>query len=107
MDESGLRSGITVISVMRFSFDPRKSKLLKANPRRGIGFEEAQELFSHTYALDQRSEAPEQYCAIGWVCGRLYSVIFEIRKDDKGEIFHLVTLWKSTQEEVRLYEENS
>ena len=28
---------------MRFSFDPRKSKRLRENPRRGIGFEEAQE----------------------------------------------------------------
>jgi hypothetical protein len=41
------------------------------------------------------------------VGGRLYSVIFEIREDEEGEIYHLVTLWKSTKEEVRLYEENS
>ncbi len=32
---------------MRFHFDERKSKRLKANPKRGIGFEEAQEIFSH------------------------------------------------------------
>jgi uncharacterized DUF497 family protein len=77
---------------MRFSFDPRKSQRLRANLRRGIGFEEAMELFSHTYALDQRSETPEQYCAIGWVGSRLYSVVFEVRRDAEGEIFHLVTL---------------
>ena len=88
MDESGLRSGITVISVMRFSFDPRKSQLLKANPKRGISFEDAQALFSRPYWLDKRSDAPEQYRAIGWVGGRLYTVILEIRKDDDGEIFH-------------------
>jgi uncharacterized DUF497 family protein len=92
---------------MRFSFDPRKSRLLRANPRRGIGFEEAMELFSRSYALDQRSETPEQYCAIGWVGSRLYSVVFEVRRDAEGETFHLVTLWKSTQEEVRIYEENT
>ncbi|MBI1895907.1 MAG: BrnT family toxin [Acidobacteria bacterium] len=92
---------------MRFSFDPRKSKRLKANPRRGIGFEEAQELFSRPYWLDQRSDFPEQYVAVGWVGDRLYSVIFEIREDEEGEILHLVTLWKSTKDEVRLYEENS
>jgi uncharacterized DUF497 family protein len=92
---------------MRFSFDPRKSKRLRANPRRGIGFEEAQELFSRPYWLDQRSDVPEQYLAIGWVGGRLYSVIFEFRKDQEGEILHLVTLWRSTKEEIRLYEENS
>jgi uncharacterized DUF497 family protein len=92
---------------MRFSFDPRKSRRLKANPRRGIGFEEAKALFSRPYWLEKRSEVPEQYRAVGWVGGRLYTVIFEIRNDDEGEIFHLVTLWKATKEEVRLYEENS
>ena len=92
---------------MRFSFDPRKSRRLRANPRRGIGFEEVQELFSQPYWLDQRSDVPEQYLAIGWVGDRLYSVIFEFREDEEGEILHLVTLWKSTKEETRLYEENS
>jgi hypothetical protein len=38
---------------------------------------------------------------------RLYSVIFEAREDEEGEILHLVTLWRSTKEEIRLYEENS
>jgi uncharacterized DUF497 family protein len=38
---------------------------------------------------------------------RLYSVIFEFREDEEGEVVHLVTLWKSTKEEIRLYEENS
>ncbi|MDR3702162.1 MAG: BrnT family toxin [Candidatus Sulfopaludibacter sp.] len=92
---------------MRFSFDPRKSKRLRANPRRGIGFEEAQELFSRPYWLDQRSDVPEQYVAVGWVGNRLYSVIFEIREDEEGEILHLVTLWRSTKEEIRSYEEDS
>jgi uncharacterized DUF497 family protein len=92
---------------MRFSFDPRKSKRLRANPRRGIGFEEVQELFSRPYWLDQRSDVPEQYVAVGWVGERMYSVIFEIREDEEGEILHLVTLWRSTKEEVRSYEESS
>lgn len=92
---------------MRFSFDPRKSKLLRSNPKRGIGFEEAQEIFSRPYWLDRRSDVPEQYVAVGWVGDRLYSVIFEVRQDEEGEILHLVTLWKSTKEEARLYEENS
>ena len=76
---------------MRFGFDPGKSKRLRANPRRGIGFEEAQELFSRPYWLDRRSDVREQYVAVGWV----------------SEILHLVTLWRSTKEEVRLYAENS
>ena len=92
---------------MRFSFDPRKSKRLRANPRRGIGFEEARKLFSQPYWLDQRSDVPEQFLAVGWVGDRLDSVIFEVREDEEGEILHLVTLWRSTKEEIRLYEENS
>src|SRR5664280_2692246 len=92
---------------MRFSFDPRKSKRLRANPRRGIGFEEARKLFSQPYWLDQRSDVPEQFLAVGWAGDRLYSVIFEVREDEEGEILHLVTLWRSTKEEIRLYEENS
>ena len=77
------------------------------NTKRGIGFEEAQEIFSHARYLDQRADVPEQYRAIGWAGQRLYSVIFEIREDAEGEYFHLVTLWKATREERELYEEHS
>ena len=38
--------GITVILSMRFHFDVRKSERLRANPKRGIGFEEAREIFA-------------------------------------------------------------
>jgi uncharacterized DUF497 family protein len=92
---------------MRFTFDSQKSKRLGANPKRGIGFEEAQEVFSRPYWLDRRSDVPEQYVAIGWVSDRLYSVILEVREDEEGEILHPVTLWRSTKEKIRLYEENS
>jgi uncharacterized DUF497 family protein len=92
---------------MRFRFNERKSKRLRANPRRGIGFEEAQEVFSHPYYLDQRSDVPEQYRAIGWAAGKLYTVIFEVRGDDEGEYYHLVTLWRATKQEQELYEESS
>jgi hypothetical protein len=44
--------GITVIP-MRFEFDPRKSEKLRKNPQRGIGFEEAQEIFSRPIAVLQ------------------------------------------------------
>jgi len=77
---------------MRFSFDARKSARLRRNPRRGIGFEEVRELFSRPYWLDQRSDVPEQYLAVGWVGERLFSVVFEVREDDEGEVLHLVTL---------------
>jgi uncharacterized DUF497 family protein len=90
---------------VRFKFDKRKSAALRTNPKREIGFEEAQEIFRHPYYLDRRKDIPEQYRAIGWVSGRLYSVIYESRKDAQGEYYHLVTLWKATREEQELYEE--
>lgn len=92
---------------MRFHFDPRKSQRLRVNPQRGIGFEEVQEIFLRPYYQDQRSDLPEQYRAIGWVGDKLYSLIFEVREDDEGEFYHLVTLWKSTREEEELYAENA
>ena len=92
---------------MRFEFDPRKSQRLRANPKRRIGFEEARETFAHPYYVDQRSDVAEQYRAIGWVGGRLYSLIFEMREDEQGEYYHLVTLWEATRQERKLYEEHS
>lgn len=96
-----------IIYLVRFKFDQGKSERLRRNPNRAIGFEEAQGLWTRPYYLDQRSDIPEQYRAIGWVGGRLFTVIFELREDQEGEYYHLVTLWKATKEETRLYEENS
>jgi uncharacterized DUF497 family protein len=92
---------------MRFDFDLRKSARLRANQKRGIGFEEAQEIFSYPYYLDQRSDLPQQFRAIGWVGERLYALVFVIREDMRGEYYHLVTLWKATKDEEQLYEEHS
>jgi uncharacterized DUF497 family protein len=91
---------------MRFGFDPEKSKRLRANPQRGIGFEEVQVLFNAEHLVDRRSDDPEQFRAIGWVSSTLYSVIYEVRQDTDGEFYHLVTLWKSTKEERSAYAEN-
>lgn len=66
-----------------------------------------QEIWTHPYYLDQRGDYPEQYRAIGWVGGRLYAAIFEVREDNEGESYHLITLWKATKEERKLYEKNS
>ena len=89
---------------MRFKFDKRKSSALKRNPKRGITFDDAQEIWRHPYYLDQRSDDPEQWRAVGWVQGTLYAVIFEIREDDQGDYLHLVTLWRATKGEKKLYE---
>lgn len=92
---------------MRFTFDARKSRALRENRRRGIGFEEAQAVFSRPYYLDQRSDDPAQYRAVGWVEDQLFTIIFEIREDREGDYYHLVTLWKATKQEQQLYEQNS
>ncbi len=91
---------------MRFKLSRAKSDALRRNPKRAIGFEEAQEIFTHPYYQDQRNDDPEQYRAIGWAKGLLISLIFEIREDGLGEYYHLITLWRATPQERRLYEEN-
>jgi len=100
-------------SISEFGFRKKKGSLkvhnskLKADPRRRIGFDEVQEIWSHPYYVDCRSDDPEQFRAIGWVKGKLVSVIYEVREDDQGVYYHLVTLWKSTKQEEKLYEEYS
>ncbi len=89
---------------MRFAFDPSKSRDVKR--KHGISLKEAQEIFDQVYLVDQRNELPEQFRAIGWCRGRLCSVIFEIRQDTGGEYYHLVTAWKSTEEEEQKYAKN-
>ena len=49
---------------------------------------------------------PNQYRAIGWVQGKLYIVVYEVREDKEGEYYHLVTLWKATKQEMKTYEKN-
>ena len=61
----------------------------------------------HPYYGDCRSDDPEQFRAIEWVAGRLYSLIYEIREDEEGEYYHQVTPCKSTREEQRIYEKSS
>ncbi len=91
---------------MRFHFDPGKSRQLRTNPARGIGFEEVQVLFESEHLTDHRSDDPDQFRAIEWVDGTLYSVIYEVRRDQEGEFYHLVTLWKATKDERKAYAEN-
>lgn len=89
---------------MRLEFDPSKSRAVEQ--KHGISLKEAQAIFDQSYIIDQRSDDPEQFRAIGWCRGLLCSVIFEIRRDADGEYYHLVTAWKSTKEEEQSYAEN-
>jgi hypothetical protein len=79
---------------MRFQFNHMKGEKLRKNQS------EAQEIFSHPYYQDQRSDISEQYRVIGWVGQRIYSLFFEVREDDKSEFCHLVTSWKATKQAI-------
>jgi len=66
-------------------------------------------------AMAGRCEAEDQASKNSFVLNKLYnfrdvklySVIYEVREDMYGEYYHLVTLWKSTKLEEKLYEQNS
>jgi uncharacterized DUF497 family protein len=89
---------------VRFEFDREKSRDVKG--KHGVSLKEAQEVFDQAYLVDQRSDDPEQFRAIGWCRGRLCSVVFEIRHDSEGEYYHLITAWKATKQEEQSYAEN-
>lgn len=89
---------------MRFKFDFEKSKDVKK--KHGVGLDEVQAVFDQAYLVDQKSDDPEQYRAIGWCGDRLCSVIFEVRRDSEGEYYHLITAWESTTQEELSYAEN-
>lgn len=89
---------------MRISFDPDKSRTVRE--KHGISLKDASSVFDQAYIVDRRRDDPEQFRAIGWVQGRLFSVIFEVREDAQGEFYHLVTAWKSTKEEEQSYAQN-
>ena len=67
---------------------------------------EERQIFHQVYLVDQKSDDPEQFRAIGWCGDRQCSVIFEIGCDEEGEYYHLVTAWKATKEEEQNYAEN-
>jgi hypothetical protein len=56
--------------------------------------------------VDRKRGDPEQFRAIGWCNGQLCCVIFEIRHDRGGELYHLVAAWKAPKEEERAYAKN-
>jgi uncharacterized DUF497 family protein len=89
---------------MRFEFDRDKSRDVKR--KHGVSLVEAQNIFDQVYLVDQKSDDPEQFRAIGWCRGRLCSVVFEVRHDSEGEYYHLVTAWNATKEEEQSYAEN-
>jgi len=92
---------------MIIKFDKKKREQLRNVPRRKIGFEEAQGLFDSIFIEDQHIDNPFQWRATGWVQGKLYTIVYEERKDTDGEYYQLVTHWKATKIERLNYEENT
>jgi uncharacterized DUF497 family protein len=91
---------------MRVTWDSAKNDLLKRT--RGIGFDDALEMFKRPYVIQAKNDEPEQYKAIGFAKGgTLISLIVEVRKDDQGEYDWFVTLWKATKDEVKVYEQSN
>ncbi len=82
------------------------TRFREAKRKHGVSLEEVREIFDQAYLVDQKCDDPEQYRAIGWSCGRLCSVIFEVRHDEEGEYDRLITAWKATEREEQSYAEN-
>jgi uncharacterized DUF497 family protein len=88
---------------MRFQFDSEKNR--EVMRKHGVTLEAAQEIFDQAHLVDTKNDNPRQFRAIGWSGGQLCSVIFELRKDSKGEFYHLITAWKATKQEEEAYAE--
>ena len=87
---------------MPFEFDPRKSE---ANARRhGIGFLEAQGLWADPDLLEipARTTGEPRFMVIGRLEERHWSAVITYR----GESVRIISVRRSRQEEVRIYEEH-
>lgn len=90
---------------MRINWDDAKSEKLKRE--RGLSLEEASVIIENPGPVtDKKSDDPEQSYAIGFAYGRLITLIFEIREDVDGEFIWLVTYWKATKAETKIYEQS-
>lgn len=89
---------------MRFDWNDDKSRVLKT--ARGFSLEEICQLFQNPYLEEQKNDEPEQHFAIGFVQGKLTTVVFEYREDETGIYIWLITYWNATKAERALYAKN-
>jgi uncharacterized DUF497 family protein len=87
---------------MRIDWDDDKSDKLKRE--RGLSFEEVSVVIEGPHPIVRKTDDPEQYLAIGFAKDKLVTVIHEFREDVHGEYIWLVTYWKATKAEVKIYE---
>jgi len=88
---------------VRYDYDPKRAGNSNGS---AVGIRRNPGDFPSPYYLDHRNDDPEQWRAVGWSKGQLYAVIYEDREDEQGSNRHLVTLWKATAEEEKIYDEN-
>jgi uncharacterized DUF497 family protein len=88
---------------VRIDWDDGKSDKLKRE--RGFSFAEVASVLEGPHPLMCRSEDPEQWVGIGFAMGELVSVVHEFGEDYFGDFIWLVTYWKATREEAKIYEE--
>ena len=88
--------------VMRIDWDDSKNEKLKRE--RGLSFEDASLMFLSGHAVDRKNDDPEQFRAIGFIKGQIITLIYEHREDEGGDFLWLVTFWKATRGEVKIYE---
>jgi uncharacterized protein len=91
----------TLIHEMEFEFDPQKSQ---ANlEKHGIGFDEAEALWSDYNALEipARSESETRRMLIAMHDGKVWSAIFT----ERGNKLRIISVRRARKDEEALYEE--
>lgn len=89
---------------MKIDFDFAKNE--KNIRERGINFEQAADFDLTTAKIwpDTRKDYGEaRYIALGYISGRLYSLVFTLRDD----VLRVISLRKANQREVRNYEQTT
>jgi uncharacterized DUF497 family protein len=87
---------------MRIQWDETKRQ--EVLRRRQIDVAFLDEILSLPYVENQRRDDPEQYRVIGFLQGRLVTVIVEYRRDALGPYLWVVTAWHATTQEQHIYE---
>ncbi len=90
---------------MKIRWDEAKRQLVLH--KRGIDFAQLDELLNWPYVEGQRNDDPEQFRIIGFANGRLSTFIVEYRRDGFGEYLWVVTAWQSTNQERKVYEQET
>ena len=93
-----------VYKTVRIDWDDSKSERLKRE--RGVSLEEAAQMLASGYVTDRKNDDPEQHYAVGFVHGQLVTLIYEYRDGVDGETVWLITCWKATKREAKIYEQN-